>query len=321
MSDEMLEFLKRGEVRTMQKDIARFRKEEAGQEKEKIEGVPLMSPPATEPAPSLETPITVTLPSKPKTSHKVVTRIFAMLIVLFILAGGIAFGYWFFFVHGKAVPAIQKKAPSATQTPAPTITQTPTLAPQIPASAFPIQNTKTIELAPNATALSLLAQFLQQPQAAGFTRIVFEDSQTKAALNIKDFFSKMGTSLFPALAQNVQENFTLFSYLSPLSSRQTERRIGFVAQLINAKDALSQLRSWEPTLEKDTLYFFLNLGPKDKAYVAFFRPLIYKTMTIRCQTFSLQDLGICYSLVDNALVFSSSLESTKAVVDQLTTHK
>lgn len=128
--DEMLEFLKRGEVRTMEKDIAVLRKEEAQTERERIVSAPkaqtavplIPSPPA--PAQPQEN-IAVPLPQKPAERAKIFTRILILLIVIGALAG---IG-WIVYSKFKNNP---RPASTPAPTPKPTPTPAPIAVPQIP---------------------------------------------------------------------------------------------------------------------------------------------------------------------------------------------
>jgi len=95
---EKLEFLKREEIRTMEKDIKRLREVEAEKERERVSILETeknkvrVMPPTEVKIPSKET----VLPKPPKKSsprEKILVRIGAILIFLFLLT----FFYWFFF--------------------------------------------------------------------------------------------------------------------------------------------------------------------------------------------------------------------------------
>ena len=131
--EEALEFLKRNEVRTMAKDVASLREEEATKERQKIVSIkpetliPLPTPlpaPVKEPEPKASS----LMPASRRARHfdKVFIRVALILGITFILINITAFAVWNM-KKSKEIP------PSPLPTPAPTpILQIPPSVPQIP---------------------------------------------------------------------------------------------------------------------------------------------------------------------------------------------
>jgi len=108
--EEKLKFLKREEIRTMEKDIKRLREVEAEKERERVSALETekkkvrVMPPTEVEIPPKET----ILPKPPKKSspkEKILVRIGIVLIFLFILA----FFYWFFLVKNLSLQEFIKK--------------------------------------------------------------------------------------------------------------------------------------------------------------------------------------------------------------------
>ncbi len=299
--DEMLEFLKRGEVRTMAKDIAVLRKEEAQRERERIEKIG--QPTATPLMPALSTnepkTTTVSLPQKPAMHTKIFVRVLVFLVVL----GALSLAGWAAYPKFKAKPH-SNPAPAPAPKPAPAL--------QIPPPVFAMQNTKTLEITKKEDILPSLANFLKSNSLQGFTRIVFALNGSVAGP--QEFFASTKMVFPENLAQKMEDNFTLFAY-----SGNAQNRVGFITTFALTDGVYDTLRAGEPAMETNFSSFASIIGQKDKAYIKFFRSITYKKVLIRCQTFSLQDLGLCYTLVDNHFVLASSLESMKAAIDQLKT--
>ena len=109
--DEKLEFLKREEVRTMAKDIAKIREEQAKKERERIANfkkeakkpkkpqVVLSQQPAPKKQESLKRPLMQRRPLK--RSEKLFIRFLVSGVLLFLLLNVITFGFWYFFQRGN----------------------------------------------------------------------------------------------------------------------------------------------------------------------------------------------------------------------------
>ena len=165
-ADEKLEFLKREEVRTMAKDIAKIREKEAKKEQERIANfkketekpkkpqVVLSQQPAPKKQEPLKRPLMQRRPLK--RSEKLFIRFLASGVLLFLLLNVMAFGFWYFFQRGTQQPESQDiqqelQAPSAPITPEPTLMEptpaplaapeetAPTPAPEIPLQPLPAQ--------------------------------------------------------------------------------------------------------------------------------------------------------------------------------------
>ena len=110
-ADEKLEFLKREEVRTMAKDIAKIREKEAKKEQERIANfkketekpkkpqVVLSQQPAPKKQEPLKRPLMQRRPLK--RSEKLFIRFLVSGVLLFLLLNVMAFGFWYFFQRGN----------------------------------------------------------------------------------------------------------------------------------------------------------------------------------------------------------------------------
>ncbi|MDO8633089.1 MAG: hypothetical protein Q7K38_00865 [Candidatus Wildermuthbacteria bacterium] len=322
--EQPLELLKREDVRTMAKDMALLREQDAQKERAKIGSSPRPQPEQTpgqtpgvqealpQQTPGVQAPEVAPQPSvfampesgaakKPSQFRKLFIRVLLVLVILFVIINAIAL----------AVFLLQKDAGPASPQPSP-VTPEPV---QIPSALFEISNAEQIDLDKNGDLLKALEQVFERERVAGFTRVVITLSEEKRVWNTKEFLSGLGIQAPQSILDTLQENFTLFTFKSPQNSRE---RIGFALALSGNETTEQALADWESTLERDFALFFSFQGQKDSSAVRFFRETLYKGVKIRFQTYSAQDLGLCYALIDNTLVFTSSLESMKAVVDKLT---
>ena len=81
--------------------------------------------------------------------------------------------------------------------------------------------------------------------------------------------------------------------------------------------AKQALKEWESQMETNLSPLIPLWASRGAAYTSAFRSSAYQGVEIRFQTFSAQDQGIVYALVDKYLVFASSFEAVKAAIDAL----
>ncbi|TSC56874.1 MAG: hypothetical protein Greene071421_384 [Parcubacteria group bacterium Greene0714_21] len=288
--EETLEFLKRNEVRTMAKDVAQLREEQAGKEREKIMSIKPKAPvslPTPVPAPlpvPLSSPLPAPLPAplaaplkKPARFDKVFIRVALILGITFILINIAAFAVWNMQKNSKAETA-------------------PALAPAPAAPEGGEPRPEDSGRAPEPSLFSLFQTLLAKEETSGLTKMLVKD--------------KMAELPFPSqLKEIIQDEFTVFSFVS-----QDKKRLGFIFQLQSPQGVQEMLQQWEGNMEKDLETLWNVIGQKGKAYVPFFRQTSYQNTLIRFQTFSVKDFGIVYALKGNVLLITSSLESMKAAL-------
>jgi hypothetical protein len=126
--EEKLEFLKREEVRTMAKDIAKLHAKEAREERERIRKIKTTSEPERPVPPPLMPHEEKRRPSlagrrmvfpKARTRfEKILIRLVVAGVLVFIVFNGIAFGYWYFVVKKRVMEIIPvpQSAPNGSQT-------------------------------------------------------------------------------------------------------------------------------------------------------------------------------------------------------------
>ncbi|MBI1984823.1 MAG: hypothetical protein HYS60_01785 [Candidatus Wildermuthbacteria bacterium] len=302
---EMLDLLKRGEVRTMAKDVAEVREETAKQEFGRIGATApqTLQPvsPAGEPSSFMPASPAGAIPSAPeRPSSKTLPRI---LIALFVIAGLGAGGFFAYQSFLRKEPA-----PSAVQTPE----QAPESEQAIPETPAPLLQTSyssTIEVAGGVAALE---DFLSQDHQKGLTAIQLAN-EAQQPLNLQDFFATFGMQVPENISSLLRPNFTFFLSVSNAGNK----RLGFVLKTASNFSISDLLEAWEPAMERDFALLSSPLGPKNKFYVSFFRQSQYQGVPVRYQTFSDQDFGIVYAQMQDFLIFTTSFESARNVIDAL----
>ncbi|MDO8470983.1 MAG: hypothetical protein Q7S63_03415 [bacterium] len=314
---EKLEFLHREDIRTMAKDMARLREEEAKNEREHIvqlqtgkkaqpqQETPLPALQESGTEPGAEKVVLIPPQHKPQSLlEKIVVRVVVASITLFLVANLIALGYYVLSKKGSSQQGPSPEGQQQEQIPA-----QPALPPE---SLIHEQNSLLVEYTDASQIPDLLSQSLQETLAPGFTRILLKNGGEYASTQtfLGAFF------IFPlqGLGPLLEETTTPFLYAT-----NSKNRLGFVTKVQNAEQAAVLMKSWEPTLERDTTEFFGIMGEKGEGYISFFRTTLYQQVSIRYQTLSNNDFGLVYALLQDRLLVTGSLESMKALIDNIST--
>ncbi len=265
---------------------------------------PGFSIPRTE-KPSRTTLIAKAPPHRASTFEKFFVRILIIGFLVAIWAGLFTFWYWFF-TKEKTTPL--PFLPAAEEEPV------VNPEPVIPASLIPITETKTLEIASAEELESKLSEFLKAGgfSSSKFYRILIKNSSENKILDMKEFFDALQVKTPETFYQKVDLAFTFFLYPS-----EKYNRLGFIAEVNEGEDMSAFLKSWEKTMEGDFETLFSLMGKESPALISYFRAAKYQGVSFRFQTFSKQDMGICYSILDNKLIWTSSWESLTKVIDLL----
>ncbi|MBL7142382.1 MAG: glycoside hydrolase family 3 protein [Candidatus Pacebacteria bacterium] len=316
--EEMLEFLKRGEAKTMQRDLAKLREGEAEKEKTRVaalgevkkeaptekpgvllprEGAILPKEAAAEEAPQTLIPQT----QKPSSSFKkILIRISAVVIILLL----VGFFYWLFAV-GK-LPKGEIARPETEivteATPTEEVVEEPKIV--IPVSLISTGSTETMEITNAAAIPQMFPQIMQKTYEDGYARILFQNTAENKIVGLNEFLGAFAVKIPEEVLAGLEDDFTLFIY-----SSKGVNRLGFITK---TKGDISPLMiSWELTMETDTETLFAALGKETKALASSFKNSSYQGKSFRFLTISKEDFGICYTLLDDYFVFATSFESMK----------
>jgi hypothetical protein len=274
---------------------------------------PAVKPLEQKPTPSLQKQEDQQQAPKPKRPltrfEKLFIRLIIANIILVIIFNILAFAFWYFFKRG-APP--QEKMPQTTQEPSvvPTVPEPQTQFPiyQPPVEFFETSQYTLIFESPLGL-LGELQNLLSANLSPGFLNLVI---QTKGAPVSLDQLLEGTRITMPQKLKEKLGDVMFFSF-----AVQNKKRLGFIAQLKDTQEAQELLRSWEPSMEQDLNSLFVLIGKKGSAYTSAFRSTVYRGIPVRFQTFSVLDFGIVYSIAQDKLILTSSLESFQKVVDQL----
>jgi len=263
------------------------------------------------------------LPAPPSRFRKFAIRTFIIFILALIAFNVVLFGVWFFFMKdGDTQPPIVDPPivdPPIVDPPIidPPIVDPPIVDPPIidppPTLFFEPDHTTTIQFSNKADLTVQLAQLLQEPQGTGFTQIIFSNSSTGLRVD-------RGNELFEILEISVPQR-TSFQFANDslffVYSFARGNRFGFATKISDKTAALAALAEWEITIEQDLQPLYPIWETLGEWYIHSFKSQAHQSVEIHFQTFSTEDKGIVYAVTDDYLIFGSSFEATKAVIDRL----
>jgi len=328
--EEKLELLKREEIRTMRKDIARIREIEAQKEKERIAGlktaleklkkeeevrkrergrISLKKEPKEKeikevfPEPLIPKP----LPKKPSPFKKVLIRG----VIVFLLLSIFSFFCWFFGI--KKPPGEEALPPTEEETvpPEEEITEKPEIS--IPPSLISVTETKVWEISQNEEIPGVIYQLMGEELPLGtFTRMVIKNTEENQLASLEDLSRAFQIEIPEEIFQKLETDYTLILY-----SQKQGKRVVFITKIKEKEGLPELLKDWESKLEKGISIS----GQEIPALVSYFKAANYQGVTFRYQTFSKNDSGICYSIFNDYFILTSSGESMLKIIDKLGEHE
>ena len=305
--EEKKELLKRKEIRTMGKDLARLREIEAQKERERIAALELEEVKKREPSPPgiekpkvpSETLIPKPILKKPSPFKKVLARgiICAVLLLIF---GSLL---WFFVFKKPAEEEeiIQPEEKEEEIIEKPEISISPCL--------ISVAETKVSEISQNEEIPGVIYQLMAEELPKGiFTRIVIKNTSENRLSSLEDLSQVFRIETPEEIFQKLGPDYTLALY-----SQEQGKRVAFVIDIKEEEGLTKLLKDWETKLIDGV---FVS-GEEISVLVPSFKSADYKGATFRYQTFSEDDLGICYSILNNYFILTSSGESILKVIDKL----
>jgi len=323
MPEEKLVFLKREEIKTMAKDMARLLEQEALREKERVgqlkveeklkketlERQKLASTMIPKQSGTEEKIPEPTLPSKTIRRdpwRKILIRAGVVVsFLLFLLS--IALGYWYFLVRPR-----QRPSPSPTQLPVPSATFSPSAPPITPSPAIipePLiktDETKIIKILPSASLLVLSAEVLKE-SSPQFSQLAVQKDEK--FLDFSELLTELQVKAPDNILESIKEgaeNLTFFLY-----SGKDGGRLGFVVKLKEEKtENMSQnLKTWEAKMASDFNDVLIVLGKTKPVPSNIFREAKYNGFSFRYLSLAEKNLGLCWTIRHDYLILTTSGES------------
>lgn len=356
---EKMDFFAREEIKTMAKDIARLREEEALAERERLKKLEVKESPkkakeniklTKEKNKKIPKPTERKRNEKPKNPNvppsvnktpeplfkkqssllKVLVRM--VFISIFCLFFALIIGFWYQYhqyleVNRSRIIVSSNPPPKRNITPQEKVAttskqekQTPKKPKKVPSFLIPTNATTTIKIKNFNNLPKPLADTFKKDFPKGqLTGILVKDTTQDKFLKLSDFFDVFQITPPEGFYRRVDNNFTLFVY-TPAKGRNS---LGFVTK-IKEKDGLkNSLRLWEKTMEKDFKKLSLCLGERKPAVSPIFTEKYYKEATFRYITLSPSPdyFGICYGIYKDYFIYSSSCHNTIKVIDLLSEKK
>jgi len=243
-------------------------------------------------------------------------KIFIRLIISLILLGaiGLLFAFWYWYLEIRKAPSVPP--PPVEEV----IPEKPEVIPEekpeviIPPPLISVEATETLEISTKEEIPEMINQILTKELKEGsFNQILIKNVSENKLISLSEIFEAFQIKTPENFSQKLGENYTLFIF-----SQKAGKRVGLIVE-IKEKDGLSDLlKSWEPSMEKDFENLFTLLGKEEPALSPHFKDGNYEEVSFRFQTFTRQDLGICYGIFNDYFLFASSWESLTKTIDKLT---
>jgi len=310
---EKLDFLKREEIKTMARDVARLRALEAQKERKKISSITPQAQPQKDSAKSQETEIPIEK-KKPKVfsipepikkstrSKKILIRgVIVFISVLFLGAAS-----WFIWSQ-RQIPLPEQEIEQE-----PELQEEPEEKPiiHIPGSLILVQTTQTPEISDLEELPAVLQGMMEQEILEGESlRIAAKNIEENRMVSLQELAAALNIEVPQEIYPKISSDYTLAVY-----SQAQGKRVVFATMVKEHEGLIEILKSWEDDIEQKGMTVFGKeyqlLNPK-------FRTSFYKDIGFRYLTISSVDFGLCYAYFDNYFVITSSFESFKNVVDTI----
>jgi len=321
--EEKKEFLKREEIKTMQKDIAKFREIEAQKERERIAAlkteekkVPERIPPEVRrvegpppiPPEKEKIPLDTLIPKpsirKPSPLTKILVR-GAIVIICLLIAG---FFYWFFGVKKPPVKEVIPPTEEEIIPPEKEVVEKPEII--IPPALISVEETKEVEVSKTEEIPKVFSQLIGEEFPVGaFTRLLIKNISENRLASLEDLSTAFQIETPVEIFQKLEPDYTLAVY-----SQEQGKRIVLVGKIKEEEGLKEILKNWEKKIKEEGV--FLS-GEKIPTLVSYFRTSFYKEIGFRYLTISKDDLGICYAWFDDYFALTTSFESIKKAIDKI----
>ncbi|MCH7604829.1 hypothetical protein IID24_02495 [Patescibacteria group bacterium] len=266
----------------------------------------------------------------PSPSSRVLARLVVVILVAFVLFNAILFGYWqlqqrgFGGIQLPPIPFLPGSDPIPPSPPSPQIPPPPVIPPPEPTSLgeqLQLPKTITIQFAGKQELLSSFSNILSQGDEIGLSHLNLQEGTDGIPITGVRFFALLEISIPQGITDQFQGDTVFFRSVYICESCEVVKvvsRWGFVTEITDAEQIQSLLQEWEPNVEFDILPIAQLFGSKGSAYTTQFRTKSPNDVTIRFQTFSRQDTGVVYALVDEKfLIFANSYEGAQTMIDQI----
>jgi len=233
---------------------------------------------------------------------KIVIRVLAAIISIFVLG----FLIWAVLnvknIFKKTTPQVQP-TPEATIPPSTEEIQNP-----IP--FIPVETTLTVNISDDSEIPQQFEPLIKEEVSVGnLAQIVIKNQKEKRLALLQELAEALQIEVPIGIYPKISDDYTLAIF-----SQKEGKRLILITKIESEEGLGDLLNLWETKITKDG---FSALGKKIKTATSYFRTTKLREEDIRFLTISTDDLGICYSLVNNYLVFTSSFSSMEKVIEEI----
>ena len=237
-------------------------------------------------------------PRKPSLFDKLWIRIVFGLLALAILGGLATFWYWYLVVKDKAEEKIQEEVKEELV---------------IPTSLIVVEKSETLEVADSREIPNVFSGVLNKDLGEKqFTRVIIVNTAENKVAGMQEFFTAFQAAV---PAELIDDAFTLFLY-----STAGINRLGFVVE-IKGTDLNASIKSWELTMENDLDNLLVSSGKTEPSSVTYFQEATYKNNVFRYLSLQPKNFGVCWSIIDNYFILTTSGESMIKTIDKIKSKK
>ncbi len=244
------------------------------------------------------------LPKKPSGTEKIWLRILIVGFIVIVLTAILTFWYWYFKVKNAPEPIIEEQ--TETVEPIEEIVEIRTFS-----ELDHIFNPQEEIIITEGEMRASLLKILQEDQIDDkFIRVTFK------GIGLREFSNSLSIVMPEDFYNKVEDDFLLFIYSQPQG-----KRLGIIAKIADSVELGDVLKIQETTMETDLKPLFELSGQTKPAIVSYFRNASdasgYDGPNFRYKTVNTKDVGICYGLLNNYFILSSSWKSTETLLNKL----
>ncbi len=262
-------------------------------------------------SPETEKKISETIIPKPPEKPSFAQKLFVRTLISAFVLSLVGLAYLFFVMREDKTPEEPILLPSLEEKTEEETPGKPEIT--IPDALISANTTETAEITDISEIPTLLGQILGKTFGAEeYARILFKNTDKNEIVGLREFFAAAAAEIPEEILGKLDDNFTLFVY-----SNEGVNRLGFIAK-IKGEGLAGSMLSWESTMEKDTENLFEILGKEGSAAPVVFRETTYQNNVFRYASFPSNNFGICWAIIKDKLILTTSGGSMIKTIDKLT---
>ncbi|MBU3942449.1 hypothetical protein KKA24_00530 [Patescibacteria group bacterium] len=245
------------------------------------------------------------LPKKPSGTEKIWLRILIVSFIVIVLTAILTFWYWYFKVKNAPEPLVESQIEIT-----PPVEEIKEEIKTFAELDYLFDSEIKVVITEENIKDSLL-KILQENQIDDkFIRVTFE------GIGLREFNNSLAIVMPEDFYNKVEDDFLLFIYSQPQG-----KRLGIIAKTTDSAGLGDILKIQETTMESDLKSLFELSGQTKPAIVSYFRNASdasgYDGPNFRYKTVNTKDVGICYGLLNDYFILSSSWKSTETLLNKL----